>query len=85
MAILQLWNQRLDLAGMPITASALLHWHRANILELAALHGVTNMRVLGSLARGEECADSDVDRLVTLEEGRSLLDLVGQAGLGGSW
>ena len=35
------------------------------------------MRVFGSLARGEGGEDSDLDLLVTLREGRSLLDLVG--------
>ena len=35
------------------------------------------MRVFGSLARGEGAEDSDLDLLVTFEERRSLLDLVG--------
>ena len=35
------------------------------------------MRVFGSLARGEGAEGSDLDLLVTLEEKRSLLDLVG--------
>jgi predicted nucleotidyltransferase len=36
---------------------------------------VRNVRVFGSLVRGEEHADSDVDLLVDLEPGRTLLDL----------
>ena len=40
-------------------------------------HGAGNVRVFGSLARGEGNEDSDLDLLVTLGEGRSLLDLVG--------
>jgi uncharacterized protein len=51
--------------------------HREKILELAARHGASNVRVFGSLARGEGSGSSDLDLLVTLEEKRSLLDLVG--------
>jgi hypothetical protein len=36
-----------------------------------------NVRVFGSTARGEAEPDSDVDLLVEMEPGRSLLDLVG--------
>jgi len=51
--------------------------HREKILELAARHGASNVRVFGSLARGEGTESSDLDLLVTLEEKRSLLDIVG--------
>jgi predicted nucleotidyltransferase len=47
------------------------------ILRIAARHGASNVRVFGSVARGEARADSDVDFLVELEEGRSLFDLGG--------
>lgn len=50
---------------------------REDILQLAAKHGAHNVRVFGSLARGEARSDSDLDLLVDMEEGRSLLDLVG--------
>ena len=50
---------------------------RQEILLLAARHGATNVRVFGSVARGEADADSDLDVLVDLEPGRSLLDLGG--------
>jgi predicted nucleotidyltransferase len=50
---------------------------RAEILEIAAEHGARDVRVFGSLVRGEAQPDSDVDLLVTLEPGRSLLDLIG--------
>ncbi|HSK75490.1 MAG TPA: nucleotidyltransferase family protein [Thermoanaerobaculia bacterium] len=56
---------------------ALLQKYRAEILDLAMRHGARNVRVFGSLARGEGRDDSDLDLLVTLGEGRSLLDLVG--------
>jgi predicted nucleotidyltransferase len=48
---------------------------RAEILAAAARHGATNVRVFGSVARGDADADSDVDFLVDFEPGRSLLDL----------
>jgi predicted nucleotidyltransferase len=49
---------------------------RGAILVVAARHGASNVRVFGSVARGEEAADSDIDFLVALERGRTLLDLV---------
>lgn len=57
--------------------SPVLQRYRAEILNLAVRHGVRNVRVFGSLARGEGREGSDLDLLVTLGEGRSLLDLVG--------
>jgi predicted nucleotidyltransferase len=53
----------------------LLRVRRKEILELAARNGASNVRVFGSVARGEERPDSDIDFLVNLESGRSLLDL----------
>jgi uncharacterized protein len=47
---------------------------RDEILRIAARHGASNVRVFGSVARGEADAQSDVDLLVELERGRSLLD-----------
>jgi predicted nucleotidyltransferase len=47
------------------------------ILELAARHGMRNVRVFGSLARGDARANSDVDLLVDVESGRTLLDVIG--------
>lgn len=44
-------------------------------MRLAADCGARNVRVFGSMARGEADAQSDVDLLVDLEPGRSLLDL----------
>lgn len=48
---------------------------RDQILRLAAECGAGNVRVFGSVARGETDSRSDVDLLVDLEPGRSLLDL----------
>jgi predicted nucleotidyltransferase len=49
---------------------------RSEILRIAAGHGAQNVRVFGSHARGQARRDSDLDLLITLENGRSLLDLV---------
>ncbi len=52
----------------------LLRNRREDILSIAARHGASNIRVFGSVARGEAVAESDIDFLVELERGRSLLD-----------
>ncbi len=54
-----------------------LQQKRDDILRLAARHGARKVRVFGSVARGETRPDSDIDFLVDLETGRSLLDLGG--------
>ena len=56
-------------------AKTLLKTRRKEILEIAARNGAVNVRVFGSVARGEDRPDSDIDFLVNLESGRSLLDL----------
>jgi putative addiction module CopG family antidote len=50
---------------------------RDEILLIADRHGASNVRVFGSVARGDARPDSDVDFLVDLERGRSLLDRAG--------
>ena len=50
---------------------------RREILRIAARYGARNVRVFGSFSRGEADEHSDVDFLVELEPGRSLLDLGG--------
>jgi uncharacterized protein len=42
-----------------------LHEQRDAVLEVARRHGVTSVRVFGSVARGEDSAKSDIDLLVT--------------------
>jgi len=54
----------------------LLEERRDEIVELAARHHARNLRVFGSVARGEETDASDVDLLVDMDPGRSLLDQV---------
>jgi uncharacterized protein len=53
-----------------------LRVRRQEILGCAKSHGARNVRVFGSTARREVAAGSDVDLLVEMESGRSLLDLV---------
>lgn len=54
-----------------------LHEHREKILQLAAEFGAKNVRVFGSVARGEDTPESDVDFLVEWDESASLTDWVG--------
>jgi uncharacterized protein len=48
---------------------------RRNLVAVAAAHDVTNLRVFGSVARGEDRPDSDVDLLVDLPPDMGLLGL----------
>jgi predicted nucleotidyltransferase len=57
--------------------NTLLRDKREEILRLATKHGAYNVRVFGSAARGEAGPKSDIDFLVNMEPGRSLLDLGG--------
>ena len=50
---------------------------REEILRIAAKYGASNVRIFGSVARGEADEQSDIDLLVDLEPKRSLLDLAG--------
>jgi predicted nucleotidyltransferase/DNA-binding XRE family transcriptional regulator len=50
--------------------------HRRGLMELARRHGAHNLRLFGSVARGDDRPESDVDILVDLDRGRTLLDLV---------
>jgi predicted nucleotidyltransferase len=49
---------------------------REAILSIAREHGAVTVRVFGSAARSEAAAGSDLDLLVEMEPGRSLLDIV---------
>ena len=55
----------------------LLQEKRDNILKIASQHGAFNIHIFGSVARGEETEDSDIDFLVEMEVGRNLLDRIG--------
>ena len=55
----------------------LLEQERERIERIARRFGARNVRVFGSRARGDASPASDVDLLVEMEPGRSLLDLIG--------
>ncbi len=60
---------------MPL--NELLQEKREDILRIATRRGASNIRVFGSVARGEADSESDIDLLVDLAPGRSLFDLGG--------
>ena len=55
---------------------SLLHEHRDQILEIAARHHARNVRVFGSVGRGEATGASDIDFLVDFDKDSSLFDLL---------
>ena len=60
-----------------MTLEELLHVKREEILKVCAKYGARNVRVFGSVARGEADEQSDIDLIVDFEPGRSLLDHAG--------
>jgi predicted nucleotidyltransferase len=59
-----------------MTTADILKSKRDEVISIAAQHGASNVRIFGSVARGEAGPTSDVDLLVEMEHGRSLLDLI---------
>jgi predicted nucleotidyltransferase len=57
-----------------LTVCETIREKREAIIRIAARHGATQVRLIGSVARDEARPDSDVDLLVTWSEGTSLLD-----------
>lgn len=55
----------------------LLRQRKLEILAIAAQYGVSNVRVFGSVVRGEDSESSDIDLLVSMDKNRSLYDLIG--------
>jgi uncharacterized protein len=71
------WAYDLAMAGRnksrrPVVLPAI----REDVHRIAAAHGAGNVRVFGSVGRGEQDASSDLDLLVDMAEGRSLFDLI---------
>ena len=64
-----------SLANLAATMHALLQTHREQLLALAHSRGMSNVRLFGSMGRGDAGSDSDVDLLVTLAPGVSALAL----------
>lgn len=65
-----------DMTKTPPTLEA-LRQRRDEIMEVMRKHDVSNVRVVGSVARGEAGPDSDVDLLIGFPASRSVFDLVG--------
>jgi predicted nucleotidyltransferase len=63
--------------GSSMTVEEKLREKRGEILRIAAKYGARNVRVFGSIARKEADEQSDIDFLVEMDPGRSLLDLGG--------
>jgi predicted nucleotidyltransferase len=57
-----------------LTIAEHIRERHTEILRIAAKHGATQVRLIGSVARGEAGPNSDIDLLVTWAEGTSLLD-----------
>jgi len=49
---------------------------RHEILDIASRYGARKIRIFGSILRGETKQNSDIDFLIELESGRSLLDVI---------
>ncbi len=60
-----------------MSLQALVQEKREDILRIASEYGAYDVRIFGSVARGEDDEKSDIDFLVNMEKGRSLFDLGG--------
>jgi predicted nucleotidyltransferase len=60
-----------------MTSIDLLKRHRAEVMHLAAAYGASDVRVFGSVARGDDDETSDIDLLVRMAPGRSVFDIGG--------
>jgi predicted nucleotidyltransferase len=57
-----------------------LQKQRPAIYAIASKYGIENIRVFGSVARGDADEQSDVDLMVHLQQGKTLFDLIGFKG-----
>lgn len=65
------------LAASKIRPSLLLDRYRDQVREIVEGHGGTNARVFGSVARGDDTDDSDIDLLVSFPPGTTIFDIAG--------
>jgi uncharacterized protein len=72
-------NEKIPSEGLIPTVPTLdeLRLHREAILAVAAQYGASNVRVIGSVARGQATSSSDIDFFVTFAPWVSLYELVG--------
>lgn len=59
-----------------IEIKKILQEKREEILKIATRYGASNVRIFGSVARGEATADSDIDFLMDIQSGQSLLNRI---------
>jgi predicted nucleotidyltransferase/DNA-binding XRE family transcriptional regulator len=80
--LLRAAGQRLGSSSVPsrerrsTRLNRLLRSNRQKILAIARAHHASNVRVFGSVARGQDTSGSDVDLLVDMDRNSSLLDQV---------
>jgi hypothetical protein len=73
---LDLEENREAVRGLPdTTIGRRLRRNRSALLDLATSHGAKNLRVFGSVARGEDTSESDVDMVADLPLGIGLFEL----------
>ena len=73
--VLDIQHQPAQLSRLSGPVGRQVRRKRRDLVAAAAAHGVINLRVFGSVARGEDRPDSDVDLLVDLPPGMGLLGL----------
>jgi len=74
------WDKEADLSAKGVGILSTLERiqeQREEVLTIARRYGATKVRIIGSVARGEDDEESDIDFLVDLAPGRSLFDLGG--------
>lgn len=64
-------------SSKPMNRAQAVQQKRNEILSAAARNGAYNVRLFGSVARGDATETSDIDFLVDMQPGRSLLDVAG--------
>ena len=64
-------------SGENMKTSDFIQNKRKEILQISSSHGAKNIRIFGSVARGDDEPESDIDILIELDKGRTLLDLAG--------
>lgn len=69
-------SRRLDAAHLRPLPSVVLQARKQEILAIVRDHRGTDVRVFGSVARGEDRTDSDIDLLVNFDTDADLFDLV---------
>lgn len=72
---LQIRPQRRPLDRLTGPIGRRVRRRRSQLLEVAADHGLTHPRVFGSVARGTDREDSDLDRLVDIPKGMGVVAL----------